>query len=234
MNALVYLSLTRLKNSVRSFFRSPARIALTVVMAALFAAVLLGGGAPASGARDTAELSAGIFALFLLMFFSCARTGLNNGASFFTMSDVQLLFPAPVKPRSVLIYGLVRQLGVTFTISLFVIYQYGWLRNVYGVGLGGLIGILLGYMLTVFCGQLAAMGIYAWSSSSERRKRVLRALLYALALAVVVAALCDVPPFRRTSSARRSRAPTRAGPTGSRSWDGCAASPAARWRAAGR
>ncbi len=193
MNALIYLTLTRIKNSVRSFFRSPARIVLTVIMGALFATVLLGGAGPAEGARDIAELGAGILALYLLMFFSCAKSGLNNGASFFSMADVQLLFPAPLNPHRVLVYGLVRQLGVTFMVSLFVIYQYGWLHNVYGVGFGGLIGILLGYMLTVFCGQLAAMGIYAWSSGSERRKRVLRTLLYLMTLAVVAGSLYRVP-----------------------------------------
>ncbi len=194
MNAIVYLILTRFKNSLKAFFKSPARVVLSLVMLALFGMLLFtGGDTPAAAARSADELGAMIFALYFVMLLLGAKSGLSNGASFFSMADVNNLFPAPVPPRQVLVYGLVRQLGMTFFMAFFLLYQYGWLHQLYGIGLGGLFAILVGYMLTVFCAQLLAMGIYSFSSGNDRRRRVIRAALWLTAAAVALCALRGVP-----------------------------------------
>lgn len=127
MKALVYLTCTRLKNAVKNFFRSPGRIVLAVFMAAMFVLLLLTGGAPRPTAaiRPLSELTALVLGFYFLMFFLLARAGLSNGASFFSMADVNLLFTGPFSTRSVLLYGLVRQLGTTFLMAFFLLYQYG-------------------------------------------------------------------------------------------------------------
>ena len=79
------------------------------------------------------------------MFVILVSAGFKNGASMFTLSDVNLLFPAPIRPRAVLYYGLFRQLGASLLLGLFLLFQYGWLHSLYGVGVGILILIVVLY-----------------------------------------------------------------------------------------
>ena len=183
MKALTYLTLTRLKNSLKSFFKSPGRVILVLVFVGLFVMLLFTGGNATVGSadvRDIRELYGIVLGFYFLMFVILARAGLSNGASFFTMADVNNIFVAPFPQRSVLLYGLVRQLGTTFMMAFFLIYQYGWLNNLYGIGLRGLFGIVIGYMLTVYCSQLVAMGIYSYTSCDDKRRAAVSRILYAL------------------------------------------------------
>ena len=196
MKALTYLTLTRIKNSLKSFFKSPSRILLVLVFAGLFVMLLFTSGGTAAGvnagARDIRELYGIVLGFYLIMFVILARSGLSNGASFFTMADVNNIFAAPFSQRSVLLYGLVRQLGTTFMMAFFLLYQYGWLNNVYGIGLRGIIGIVIGYMLTVYCSQLVAMGIYSYTSCDDKRRAIVSRLLYALSFLVLALMVKDV------------------------------------------
>ncbi len=195
MNALIYLTLTRFKNSVKSFFRSPARIVLAIVFAGLFVMLLFTGGDASLGSpdmRDARELSGLVLGFYFLMFVIQARAGLSSGASFFSMADVNHIFTAPFAQRSALLYGLVRQLGMVFMMAFVLVYQYGWLNNLYGMGLRGMLGIVLGYMLTVYCAQLVAMGIYSYTSCDDGRRARVSRLLYGLSAVVLLLIVKDV------------------------------------------
>lgn len=195
MKALTYLTLTRLKNSLKSFFKSPGRVILVLVFVGLFVMLLFTGGNATVGSadvRDIRELYGIVLGFYFLMFVILARAGLSNGASFFTMADVNNIFVAPFPQRSVLLYGLVRQLGTTFMMAFFLIYQYGWLNNLYGISLRGLFGIVIGYMLTVYCSQLVAMGIYSYTSCDDKRRAAVSRILYALSFVVLLLVVKDV------------------------------------------
>ena len=175
-SALVYLLLTRLKAQFKEMVRKPARLIYLVLVIALFAITLLGGGEAGGAARDARELPALAGAVYGLMFVILVSAGFKNGASMFTLSDVNLLFPAPIRPRAVLYYGLFRQLGASLLLGLFLLFQYGWLHSLYGVGVGILILIVVLYGVSVFLAQVVAMAAYSLTSMSPRR----RALGFAL------------------------------------------------------
>ena len=40
----------------------------------------------------------------------------------FTLSDVSMLFPSPLKPNKVLFYGLTRQLGLSLLLGFFLLW----------------------------------------------------------------------------------------------------------------
>mgnify|MGYP004529992833 CR=1 FL=1 len=195
-NALFYLLRTRLKNQLKSMVASPGKLIGFLVMAALLVMVVLSGQLgtmPGQTYRPKEELTAMVFVLYAVVFFIAVNAGFRYGGSFFRMADVNLLFPSPLKPQQVLFYGLLRQMGTSLLVGLFLLFQYSWLHQLYGIGMAELIGILIGYGLNMFLGQTAAMVLYAATSGSERKRRAFQGLYYgviaALAVYVLIAAL---------------------------------------------
>ncbi|HML49107.1 MAG TPA: putative ABC exporter domain-containing protein, partial [Clostridia bacterium] len=185
MRALLYLYGLRLKNQFKTFLRSPGKLILTVVFIGLFVLVLWSGRQSQAGmARDPRELSAIVLALYAWLFLLTVSGGLEKGTTFFRMSDVNLVFPAPIRPSNVLMYGLGQQLNTSLMVGFFLLFQYSWLHGLYGVTVGGLVLILLGYGLTIFFAQLTAMAAYSLTSvdapgrEGVKRSRA-RILLYA-------------------------------------------------------
>lgn len=188
MSALTYLSLTRLKNSVKELLHKPSHLIYVFFLLALcvFAVVGSKGGSGPAGTRSAAELTAIVTGLYTAMFLLTAWNGFSRGGSMFTMTDVNLIFPSPLPRTRVLFYGLFRQISTSLLLGLFLFYQYSWLHNLYGIRFSTLVGIFLGYVATVFLGQVTAMTIYAFTSSNEGLKNVLKGIFYALLLLIVL------------------------------------------------
>ena len=187
MSALGYLLVRRLKNRLRALVRSPGQLIGTLLLAAVlilvFVAGNLPGDEPAETLRDARELYALALALFLAMFVLGANNGLSRGVSLFSMADVNMLFSSPLSSRRVLVYGLIQQLGTSLLAGLFLLFQYAWLHDVYGVGGLFMAVLLVAYAMVIFCAQLTAMAGYIFCAGHPRRRTALRAILFGLTAA---------------------------------------------------
>ncbi len=201
---LSYLLITKLKNQIRTFFRSPGKIIYLLFIAVLIGAVLLSSGnaddeQPGRTVRSLGELTAIVTLFYSVMFVLLAFKGFKTGASMFSMADVNLVFPAPFRQQNVLFYGLFRQMGTSLILGLFLLFQYGWMHNVYDITMPMLIVIFLGYAFTVFFGQISAMAIYIFTSADDKRRGVAKAAFYAMvigfALYVAGSGLADREQF---------------------------------------
>ena len=161
MKALFYLLGTRIKNQFKLLLHSPGRLIGVAAMLALLIFMMTGAatGEAAEEYRDVGEVYAMAAALYAVIFVMNARNGFNKGASLFSMADVNLVFVSPIKPKRALLYGLIQQLGTALLLGFFLLFQYGWLYNIYGIPVGALVVILLGYAFTVFCAQLVSMAL---------------------------------------------------------------------------
>ena len=182
MSAILYLWATGVKNNLKALLKSPGRLILVLFMAALLVMLFFTSGSSAvpmpTGARE--QLYALALLFYAVIFLIGSFRGFASGASFFSMADVNLLFAAPISQRRILLYGLVRQMGVALFMALMLFYQYGWLHNSFGISMGDMVVLLLGYGASVFCSQLTAMVIYSLTSCSERARRWLRWGIYLL------------------------------------------------------
>ena len=179
MSALFYLLMTRLKNTMKSLVQKPARLIYVLFMAAMLGLTVFAGNTADEEARqlrDIRELTAGATALYTLMFLILAKNGFATGGTIFTMPDVNLVFPAPLRQRSVLFYGLLRQIGASLLLSFFILFQYSWIHDLYGASYGFLLILVLGYALAVFFGQFVAMVIYALTSADEKKQRIAKTI----------------------------------------------------------
>ncbi len=142
--------------------------------------------------RPIEELGAIIFALFMMLFVSHVLQGISAGSTFFKMSDVNLLFVSPTSSKKILVYGLVRQIGMSLLISFFILFQAGTLKSFYGVGPSGVFIIFAGYFATTFIGSVISMAIYAITSGNERKKRIAKVMIYLCIAPVVLSILFNV------------------------------------------
>ena len=180
MSALLYLVSHKLKNRVKEIFHRPSELVLLLVGIALVVFVVFTGNmdVSAGSVRPREELSAIIFALYALVFVLTAKNGFVNGASMFSMADVNLLFTGPNKEKTLLSYGLFSQMGRSLMLGLFILYQYSWVHRSYGVTLSDLVIILVGYGMTAFLGQMVAMLLYSFTSGSDRKVRLAKGFFY--------------------------------------------------------
>ncbi len=198
-NAIAYLLTKKLKNIIKQLFRNPAKLIYALVIIALIVVVAVTGKMSVDENtvfRNPSELTAGITALYIVMFSLISYNGFKNGATMFKMPDVNLLFTSPIHPRKALFYGLFQQLGTSLLLGLFILYQYAWLHSVFGVNFVQLLFILLGYSLSVFAAQLTAMVIYSFTSYDEKKKKIAAVLFFgmliAYALGIVMFLLKDM------------------------------------------
>ena len=190
MKALLYLTVIKAKNSIIEFVKSPAKL----IVSAFFLAIIIfsavtSASHESSYARDINELYAIVFALYTLAFVLISKNGFYNGASMFTMQDVNLIFTSPLKQNTVLSYGLIQQLGRSLMLGFFILYQSGTVCTTYAVGFEALIYILIGYGVTVLLAQMTAMVIYSYTSGDDNKSRILKIIYTAVILSFALYAV---------------------------------------------
>lgn len=187
MHALSYLMAARLKNTVKDLLRHPGRLLYVVVLILLFFFAAAGSSSLEFGAfRDPRELAAMGSGLFLLVFLLSLWNGFSKGGSIFSMADVNLLFPSPIRRTQALFYALLRQISTTLLVGLVLLYQYGWLHDTYHISVFGMVAVCLGYILALFLGQVTAMTVYTYTSSRSGAQKVLQTVLVLCLLALAV------------------------------------------------
>lgn len=185
MSSLVYLVTHKAKNRIREIFRRPSELIVLLIVAAFAVFVIWTGNMSRASEtlRDMRELHAILLAIYLVVFVLIAKNGFVNGAAMFSMADVNLLFNAPYKAKTMLFYGLFSQMGHALSLGVVLIYQYSWLRSAYDVTLVKLLAIMIGYAMTVFLAQMVAMLIYSLTSGSDQKCRIAKGIFYGIILA---------------------------------------------------
>lgn len=187
-SALGYLTRTKLKNQIKDLLHSPAKLIYVVVMAAVLILSVAGrSGQELDSPQPLYQLTALLALFYTFVFLLVLVTGGNSAKTpMFTLSDVSLLFPAPLRPNRVLVYGLVKQLGLSLVMGLLLLFQYGWLSTVFSITWGHMALIILGYAACIFLGSFCSMAIYARTSGNEKAASVLRACVAAVAVAYLL------------------------------------------------
>ncbi len=150
---------------------------------------------------DTARTFEAVGALVILVVFLFnIYTSHSGGSKIFTMADVNLLFSAPLKPQSILLFKLISKMGSLLVASIYLVFQIPNL--VLNVGLPiSMVWLLLGtWFLTLVFGQLLSVLLYTLSSTHERLQKNVKNLVYGVMALLVASFLLhwhggDAAPF---------------------------------------
>lgn len=133
------------------------------------------------------ELAAGGILLVILVF--SVLTADKSGSSIFLMADVNLLFPAPIKPQSVLLFRLLMQAASSLLLTVYLIFQIPNLMLNLGLGIGAAFAVLGTWFFTLLYGKLLSVLLYTLCATHPGVKKRLRPGLYLLLLVVAGAYL---------------------------------------------
>ena len=124
------------------------------------------------------ELAAGgaILAILVWQVLSADK----NGSRIFLPADVNLLFSAPMKPQSVLIFRLGTRLGMFVFMGLYLLLQVPNLTLNLGMTVWAALALIAVWCLTVMTGTLLQALVYTVSSTYPRWKSRVRRIVYAL------------------------------------------------------
>lgn len=130
-----------------------------------------------------AELIAGGMILFL--FFFEAVSADKNGSRIFLPADVNLLFPSPMKPQSVLMFRLATQLGTALIATIYIVFQLPNLMLNLGLSGWDAAAILVTWFCAILIGKLLQVLLYTVCSTHAEFKKHLRHGVYAVLLLLV-------------------------------------------------
>ncbi len=135
--------------------------------------------------QDIVELVTGGIVLVVLFF--AAFSADKSGSSIFLMADVNLLFQAPMRPQSVLLFRLLMQAGTSFIATAYLLFQLPNMVLNLGVGIGVAFTILGAWFLLMIYQKLISVLLYTVCSTHETLKKRLRPTLYVLVGALALA-----------------------------------------------
>lgn len=192
MRSLTYLLVTIIKNMVKQLFKKPALLIVYALLIGLMTFSLIGSGSnarpPMSFVNNDGVFQIIVFALFLFVAYVTLSKGLKQGSTFFSMPDVNLLFTSPIRPQTVLVYGIVRQMGTSALATLFMCFQIPNLVNFFGLSPRGIFAVLTGWFILMLSVQSSTLCIYSLTAPYPNRRRAGKYILNGL-LIVLVAAL---------------------------------------------
>jgi hypothetical protein len=188
MSPLLFIVRRSLINILKGLLRKPAMLALYILLAlllvGLLAMVLMMPGNYGQG--DPRLFRSILTALTFLAFYFSLRQGIEKGSSLFRAADVNLVFAGPFRPNDALLYGFIKQLGGMLLIVFVAAFQIPNLSNSFALKSCGIWVILLAVAVCALSYPIFGMTVYAYTSKSARRKRVVSFLLNAGLVAVLL------------------------------------------------
>lgn len=195
MSSAFYLIRKSLKNQIKGAFKKPI-----VLIGYIFILFFIGLMIFATFSAPTQVVSSSppelfksiMILVFIVLYYSTLKLGVDKGSTYFRMCDVNLLFTAPIKPNHVLLYGFVKQIIGTLFLLFLALCQIPNLRNHFPLESYGVWLILLAVVAYALAYPLMGMVIYSWATKEKKRKKILKRIFDGCAAAVAVLFLIDL------------------------------------------
>jgi hypothetical protein len=164
MAALSYLLRRNILNYIKSLKKMPGLLAMYIVFLLLIVMMLVFGSNDEFSGNQwlTDDMRTVIFAaLPLLALYFTVSNGLKKGSTFFRMADVNFVFSSPIDRRPILIYGFVRQLGISLLIVAWLFFQIANLQQLFAIPFDRLWIFFVTVLIAVLYMPVCSMAIHA-------------------------------------------------------------------------
>ena len=201
MKALIYLLKTIIKNYFKQMKAKPQKVILPI-LGILWAVLIIFSGTKGKGATENlSELGAYhiqvFISIFLLVVIAITMFSLYSGTkkakSRFDMSDVNLIFISPIKPQTVMLYGIIKQIHLELLGSIYILAQIPKLlrsMNVSGLKQGMFI---LSYIIfqVVLCNVIKLL-VFSLSTKYKKVGSIIRNTIKAFILFTIICIIAIV------------------------------------------
>lgn len=186
MGSILYLLRKTVKNEIIDTIRHPLKFLLYafVAFSMLYGAVR---GYTAGDDLGNSEifsdprlLSGAYLAVLFFISIPIMLKGLSSGTSFFSLSDVNNLFVAPVSTKRILVYGIGRQLASMLVLVVTFAAYGGMIINMFRVTVQQTVVLILGIAFMLVMVQLVTLMIFCLASNHPIRARVMKYIIYAM------------------------------------------------------
>ncbi|AJA47212.1 hypothetical protein CPAST_c11120 [Clostridium pasteurianum DSM 525 = ATCC 6013] len=123
MKALIYLLKTSIINYLKRIKEKPQR-SIGIIFTLIWVGVLLLPRKNSSENDISLTICVSIFVILTLVtFLFSLYSGTKKVKSKFSMSDVNLIFVSPIKPQTIMLYGIVKKIALEFFTSIYILLQ---------------------------------------------------------------------------------------------------------------
>lgn len=183
MNAILYMLGKNIKNAIIDTLKSPLKLLVYSFLAASLIFALIKGftmEVPVDQRLDMRILHGAYLAIFFFISIPIMHKGLSTGSTFFSMSDVNQLFVAPISSKKILTYGIGRQLAA----SLFLVVSfsaYGSMAiRMFDLTWSRALLLVLGIAAMLFVVQINTLLLFCLCNAHPRLMPFLKLFIYSL------------------------------------------------------
>ncbi|MEI3337968.1 MAG: putative ABC exporter domain-containing protein [Clostridium sp.] len=193
MKPFLYLTKRNFINYIKSFKHKPSKafplaffIFMIVMMCLSFS---LGEGDIEYKYNNPKYFILGTTVIFLIILIYNLYSGIGRKAFKYTMSDVNLIFTAPIKAQSVLLYGFIREISSILVFSIVIIYQIPNINSNFKFQKSGMAFFIVGFLLFLITMTFISLLMYGIFSKfymyKEKAVKILRAIILFLIIGLV-------------------------------------------------
>ncbi len=190
MNAILYMTRKSVKNWFLDMIRHPGKL-----VGALFLTVIIGFSILnlffSSGYSETIEqlpsdfvdigILHGIYFLLLFLFGGIVLLkGLKSGTTFFTMGDVNMMFCSPISPKTLLVFGLVRQMLTMLLAAIIFLVYGGMAKKIFNLSVAQAVILIVSFFIFMIVTQIAALFLYSVTNGKPKLIAFAKYIIYAL------------------------------------------------------
>jgi hypothetical protein len=185
MKAMLYLIWANIKGILRNMKKKKGQLVLWIFLIAIFVMMLFAN----NEADDLVQwipdeyLASAYAAIVILVAALTINNGIKKGSSSYRKADIQFVFPSPVSPRLILVYGFLKQLYISILVVLWFVFQSFTIRNIFGLDERGFYVFLIAVFFVVVYMPVSSMLLYSITLRKEGAKKLMQRIYLWIAIA---------------------------------------------------
>ncbi|WP_010236041.1 putative ABC exporter domain-containing protein [Clostridium arbusti] len=187
MKALVYLLKTSMINYFKRIKEKPQK-ALGIIFGLIWVAIiLLPRNKSSNGELPLTVVISILVVLTMVTVLFSLYSGTKKVKSKFNMSDVNLIFVSPIKPQTVMVYGIVKKIALEFFTSMYVLFQItNSMKNLNITVLAKILFIIVYIIFQLILCNILKLFIFAVCSRYKKVGNIIRNFIKAFSIVVIV------------------------------------------------
>lgn len=189
MKALTFLLKRTIINYFLNLKKKPQKIIGPVFIVFWFVMMFIQSGSRNSSASKMGfETFVTIFiAIISLLFLFSLYSGTKKIDSLFTLGDVNFIFTSPIKPQTVLVYGLLKKVALELLTSIYILYQVpNTMRNLHVPVINQIVMLLVFVLFQFIFSNVLKLFIFALNTKYPKLGSIIRTIIKAMGIGAVV------------------------------------------------